>query len=192
MFLLSCEKQEKCPEPILGKPDYHLIQAKDLQIVQSIFNSYGINYDNLQFTEYNTDYPDWILIKCFQFVNNLKLISEPLTFRFETKYNAWNLTGDTITSIDIGTVPSMSIPEINSLFLLALKNDDAYQGNIKRIESGCFVYELGYFDLNSGTGDLTHDFRLAWRVNPDGAVFPYAIILDSDKTLFYYDNGIRY
>ena len=55
--------------------------------------------------------------------------------------------------------------------------------------------EFGYYDLNSGTGNIIENIIKGWKVTLKNSVepfeYPLAYYQDNNGTLIYYDNGIR-
>ena len=86
----------------------------------------------------------------------------------------------------------MSTWEVGKMFLQNIKNDSYNRDKINQYEDGCFSCELGYYDLNAGIGYASQNFRLAWRITPEGSEYPVAYINDSDNSLIYYFDGIIY
>lgn len=194
VFFQSCTKHQDCDDSeffyqmVQGKPKDHLVTDLELNTIESLFNSNNLNIDNLLFYKLQTDKSGMYHAKCYQYVNNLKLFSNDLIFHFDSEGNYTTLSGDPISEIYIGKEPSMKICEVIIIFLDNIKS---IPFNNTLISDG-FLCELGYYDINGGTGNAVKNFQLAWRINPSNKVFPYAIINDYEKKLIYFDDGIRY
>jgi hypothetical protein len=190
--LFSCEDQKTCQEIIMGKPDNHLITDSELSTVKSMFKSNNLNLDNFQVYRLQIDDLGQYHVRCYQYVNNLKLLLNDEIFHFDRLGYYKSLSGEIIDMIDIEPSPAMDIQEVKDIFFQSLEKDKSYSGDKRDIEDGCIICELGYFNLNSGISYTSPDFRLAWIVRPDGSDYPFALIIDPEKALKYYDNGIRY
>jgi Zn-dependent metalloprotease len=192
LHFLSCERLKDCPEIIKGKSEDHLISDQELSTVKSLFISNNLNYDNFQFNRLQKDDLGHHHVRCFQYVNNLKILSNDLIFHFDAQGHYYTLSGTIISTMDIEPSPSMDISELREIYLKSLEEDDSYFGSKKKIENDCLRCELGYYNLNAGISYTTPDFRLAWKIKPDKSDYPVAVVNDSEKSLIYYDNGIRY
>jgi hypothetical protein len=165
--------------PYLTKPE----QAK----AELLFTSNHIDYSRLQFIKLIED-SQYTNIKCFQYVNGLKVFTEALLYHFENNHAVGEPMGDIISSIDIGSEPKMDTDSVAFVFLSKIKTDDPAYLNIH----GCFLLEFGYYDMNVSTGKVEHDFIKAWRVTIEGRSIPFCYIDDNKETMIYYDNGSRY
>jgi hypothetical protein len=191
--IVSCTKVQECPNiPIQGKPSGHLISDKELVTVISLFKSNNLEFNSLQFYKYGKDESGSSYVCCYQFINNLKVFTDDIVFHFSPDGYKYDPTGTIIEAIQVDKIPVLDLPEVKSIFIKCIKNDDAYSGNKEKITSGCLNCELGYYDLNTGISYSVPDFRLAWRVSSDPGTVPYAYIDDKAKTLIIYDDGIRY
>ena len=192
IHLFACEKSKLCSDVIKSKPDNHLISDSELKTVISLFKSNNLNLDNFLIYRLQKDDLGYTHVRCYQYINNLNVFSDDVIFHFDKQGHYYFLSGELISNIDIKPSPSMDVREVIKLFFHNVENDGFYSNNKKQIEDGCFLCELGYFDLNAGTSYASQNFRLVWRIRPEESEYPYAFINDSDNTLIYYDNGIRY
>jgi Zn-dependent metalloprotease len=191
-YLVDCSDSKFCSEIVKGKPDSILISDSDLSTVKSLFESNNLNLDNFLVYRLQEDDMGYSHVRCLQFINNLNVFSNEVIFHFNSQGQYYFLSGELISSININTSPAMCSEEVVTLFLHNVNNDGFYKRNIAQIENGCFICELGYYDLNIGTSNEIQKFKLAWRIRPKGLDYPYAYINDTDHTLIYYDNGIRF
>jgi hypothetical protein len=188
VFALGCSRDdENCIKieslesatPYLTQPE----QAK----AEFLFSFNNINYSSLQFVKLIDDSP-YINIKCYQFVNGLKVFTESLVYRFAgSGQSVGEPMGELISDINIGSESIMDSKSVVDVFLNKIKTDDPTNSNI----SGCFLLEFGYYDLNVSSGKLEHDFIKAWKVSKEGSGLPFGFIDDTNGTILYYDNGIR-
>jgi Zn-dependent metalloprotease len=192
IHLFACEKSQLCSDIVKGKPENHLISDSELNIVTSLFKSNNLSLDNFCVFRLQKDDLGYSHVRCYQYINNLKILSDYVIFHFDKTGHYYFLSGEIIPNIDIKPSPSMDVREVISLFLQSVKNDDFYSTSIKQIENGCISCEIGYYDLNAGISYASQNFKLAWRIRPEESEYPFALINDSNNTLIYYDNGIRY
>jgi Zn-dependent metalloprotease len=188
--LLSCEDSKFCTDIIKGKPDNNLIAESDFNTVRSLFSTNNLSLDNFLVYRLQKDDLGYKHVRCYQYVNNLQVFSDDVIFHFNTQNKYYFLSGEIISWINISSDPKMSKNEVMKLFL-ELVDDDGNYSSIS-LKDECFQCEIGYYDLNAGTGNETHNFKLAWKIKREASDFPFAYINDTDKTKIYYDNGIRY
>ena len=188
--LISCEDSKYCTDIITGIPDQNLINESDLNTVKSLFGTIGVSLGNFLVYRFQTDQLGGKHVKCYQYVNNLQVFSDDVIFHFDAQNKYYFLSGEIISGINISSDPKMSRNDVVKLFLGLADDDGQYTSNSMKDE--CFQCEIGYYDLNAGTGNETHNFKLAWKIRREDSEYPFAYINDTDKSKIYYDNGIRY
>ncbi len=188
----GCELLKDCPEIIKGKPENHLISDNELTAVRYLITSNNLNSDNCLFYKYEVDYLRYYHVWCNQYVNNLKIFSNDLIFHFDPQGHFESLSGTIISEIDVDPFPVMSSTEARAIYLQKLDEDGSDSDSKRKIKKHCLRCELGYYDLNAGVSYTTPEFILAWKISPDGSVYPSALINDPEESLINYDNGIRY
>jgi Zn-dependent metalloprotease len=188
--LISCEDSRFCADIIKGKPDNNLIVESDFNTVKSLFSTNNLSLDNFLVYRLQKDDLGYKHVRCYQYVNNLQVFSDEVIFHFNAQNKYYFLSGEIISGINISSDPKMSKNEAMKLFLELVDDDGYYTSNSLKDE--CFQCEIGYYDLNAGTGNETHNFKLAWKIQREDSDYPFAYINDTDKSKIYYDNGIRY
>lgn len=188
--IVSCEDSKNCTDLIKGKPDYNLIAESDFNTVKSLFSANNLSLDNFLVFRLQKDDLGYKHVRCYQYVNNLQVFSDEVIFHFNTQNQYYFLSGEIISGIDISSNPKMSRSEAVNLFLDLVDDDGHFNSN--NLSDDCFKCEIGYYDLNAGTGNSTHSFKLAWKIQREDSDTPFAYIDDTDKSKIYYDNGIRY
>jgi Zn-dependent metalloprotease len=188
--LVSCEELKICTDEIKGKPENNLIVESDFNTVKSLFSTNGLSLDNFLVYRLQKDELGYKHVRCYQYVNNLQVFSDDVIFHFNAQNKYYFLSGETINGIDISSDPNMNRSEAVELFLKTADEDGRYTRNSLKDE--CFQCEIGYYDLNAGISYASHNFRLAWKIKCEDSDFPFAYINDTDKSMIYYDNGIRY
>jgi Fungalysin/Thermolysin Propeptide Motif len=190
VWLSSCEVSNFCTDIIKGKPDYILINESDYNTVKSLFSTNDMSLDNYFVYRLQKDDLGYNHVRCYQYVNNLQVFSDEVIFHFNSQ-NQYNfLSGEIISEINISPDPKMSKNEAVKLFLELVDDDGFYTS--KSLKDDCFLCEIGYYDLNAGSGDSAHNFKLAWKIHQEDSDIPFAYINDTDKRKIYYDNGVRY
>ena len=188
--LISCEDSKFCTDLIKGKPDNNLIVESDFNTVKSLFSTNNLRLDNFLVYRLQNDQVGHKHVKCYQYVNNLQVFSDDVIFHFNEQNKYDSLSGEIISGINISSDPKMSKNGAMKLFLELVDDDGYYTSNSLKDE--CFQCEIGYYDLNAGTGNETHNFKLAWKIQREDSDYPFAYINDTDKSKIYYDNGLRY
>ena len=188
--LISCEDSKFCTDIIKSKPDQNLIDEADLNTVKSLFSWNVLSLDNFLVYRLQNDQLGHKHVRCYQYINNLQVFSDDVIFHFDAQNKYYFLSGEIISGINISSDPKMSRNDVVKLFL-GLADDDG-QDTSNSMKDECFQCEIGYYDLNAGTGNETHNFKLAWKIRREDSEYPFAYINDTDKSKIYYDNGIRY
>jgi Zn-dependent metalloprotease len=189
-YICSCEDSNHCTDIIKGKPDNNLIAESDLNIVKFLFNTNNLSLDNFFVYRLQKDNLGYNHVRCYQYINNLQVFSDEVIFHFNAQ-NQYNfLSGEIISEINISPDPKLSKNEAVKLFLELVDEDGLYTS--KSLKDDCFLCEIGYYDLNAGSGNPTHNFKLAWKIHQEDSDIPFAYINDTDNRKIYYDNGVRY
>ena len=190
LLLSSCEESKFCSEIVKGKPDNHLVSDSDLQTVKSLFELNDLNLNNFLVYRLQNNDLGYKHVRCYQYVNNLQVFTNDVIFHFNAQNHYYSLSGELISSINIKTSPSLSKNDVIEIFLESIENDGYYNANLEQIKDGCFICELGYYDLNAGISFASHNFAGAWKIRPEDSEYPIAFINDSDGSLINYDIGI--
>jgi Zn-dependent metalloprotease len=189
--LFSCEKSPVCSELIKGKPENHLLDDTKLQTVLALFEKNKLSLENYIIYRIIVSPGGDSHVRCYQYINNLKVLSDEVVFHFNREGHYQSVSGDVISHIEIKPSPSMNHGEVTSLFMKSVEKDSYLYDVERQKEEGCILCELGYYDLNAGISYASQNFTLAWRVSFENSEFPFAILNDSGNSLIYYDNGIR-
>lgn len=192
--LFACEKDNVniCSDLIKGKPINHLISDQEFNTVKSLFKSNNLSLDNFQVYKLQKDNLGYTHVRCYQYINDLIVFYGDVIFHFDNQNHYYILSGDLISDINVRPYSLLSTWQVGKLFLQSIKNDHFYGNDILHYENSCFSCELGYYDLNGGISYASPNFRLVWKIRPESSQYPYALIDDSERTLLYYDNGLRY
>jgi len=191
--IVSCENAGNfyCVKTIKDSPTTNVLSKSEMDVIKSLFNNNHLNYKELRFTRLQKDELGHHHVRCYQFINNLKVFTSDLIFHFDKNNRYYFLSGDLISAIDLNTKPSMNQDLIVEKFINALQ-DNIYIGDKEKIINGCFNVEFGYYDLNAGIGYADAKFTKAWLIKPRNQDYPFAYINDKNSEVIYYDNGIRY
>lgn len=177
---------------ITASPDSALLSPQLLDSIHAIFKLNKLNYDDYQFYYYEQDYLGYYHIRCFQYKNKLKVFTNELSFHFDKNKNFHFQTGEVVGSIARFTGVHMQPNRVVEVFVDVLEKDKFYENEKDKFSSFTYDVEYGYFDLNTGVSDASPAFTKAWKVNRSGYDYPYAYINDSNGSVIYYDDGIRY
>lgn len=193
LSVISCEDRlsiKDCQEIIKGKPAGQQVKDSELSTIISLFRFNGLSYDNLLFTQLQTDELGHRHVDCIQYVNDLVLFTEHMNFHFDRMGKFYFRMGDVISGIEMNTEPELDMDEVRSVFFDNVKKDNFYGSSLEEIKKSCLHCELGYYDLNAGTSYAPHKFVLAWKIVPASNGYPMAYINDTDGSVIYYFNGI--
>jgi hypothetical protein len=190
-MILACNKDEDlCVKNASFDASVETLNQTDLSKAESLFAENNLNYDNKRFTSL-TETETNIIVKGYQYVNGLKIFTEPLSyyFRKSVPQRLDFILGDTLLSASInpGSTPQMDSETVISLYKSIIEADEKIDWN----ESLCYVVEFGYYDLNVSTNIDQVNYVQAWKIKPEGGSVPLVFINDITKELIYYDNGIR-
>ncbi len=193
--LLSCErvstKNEYCVRRILNNPDSIILSETDLNFTKSLFSANHLSINHYQFYALEKD-ESGCHVECRQFIKNLNVFSNELIFHFDSFGKYTSLTGYIIDEALPASRPSMHQNSVIDKFISEINKDGFYAESIEEFKSDCFDCELGYYNLNVGTGSTVSKFTRVWKVNPKDNQYPNAIINDLNGSIIYYDNGFRY
>jgi hypothetical protein len=187
---LACDKDEEvCVKKAFFDSGVETLTKTDRIKAESLFFENNLNYENKQFTLL-TENDLNIIVKGYQYVNGLKVFTEPLTYFFRKSFpqRLDFLLGDTLlpASIELGTSHQMESNAAFTFYRSIIEADKEIHWNSSR----CYVVEFGYYDLNVSTKQ-DQVYVPAWRIKPEGGTVPIVYINDITKDLIYYDNGIR-
>ncbi len=198
---LSCERKVDppiyCVNRIIQSPDSIIISQSDYEQACYLFELNNIDYSDLQFTRFRTDELNYIHIRCYQFINNLKIFTQIIDYHFNNNGMLYIISTDKLQILDIYNKPLMIHDSVVKKYLEQFMNDTEYiesrtDEEIQAIVKGCFDIEFGYYDLNAGIPDAEKNFTTAWHIFPSNkpSQVPEAYLNDKTGQCFYYDNGI--
>lgn len=179
----------------------HSINNSNIPIINGLFSSNGIDNSKYRYIYYSNDsvqtyFPPFTkfndkIIRVKEFTNGLEIFTGEILFAFRNNsfnYRSGNSSGGTTLS----TTPTLTAGQIRTLFLGHIEQFD-HNGN--QFKDSCFSAQLGYFNLNAGTGNSTENLIKSWKITLKNSVYPseypIAYYQDNDGKLIYYDNGIR-
>lgn len=121
-----------------------------------------------------------------QYFNGLQLFNSDMGYHFKGGV-LQSSSGTRYSSINLNTVPSLSLLQVRKLYVDELSKD-TYKA-VLTYKDSCLVAEFGYFNLNT-TGTAT-DFVKVWRVSPKNSSYPQAFFLDNTGSTLSYFNGLE-
>jgi Zn-dependent metalloprotease len=181
-------ENDYCVNKISDSPSRALLTENELKSIGSLFDYNQMNYANYQFYKLQTGELGQQHVKCFQYINGIKIFTNDLIFHFDQNNRYSSLSGDLIKVINLDIKPQMEPRDIIDLFINQISKDHYYSSS--ELVNNCFETEFGYYDLNAGTSYKPNLFTKAWLVKPKGKEYPIAYIDDSKNGLIYYFNGI--
>ena len=180
-------KNDNCVNVIQDAPTTPILPESEMNLIKSLFNNNNMDYSKYQFYQLDTDELGFKHVRCYQFVNNLKVFSEDLIFHFNKQDTYYLLSGKLINSTGLDAKQSLSQNKVVEIFIQKVAQEKASMVD-KNSLTGCFEIEFGYVGLD----DSNEKFDKVWKVKPKDKEYPFAYINDDNSEIIYYDNGIRY
>ena len=177
----------RCVHMIQNSPTTSVLPESEMNVIKSLFSSNRMDYSNYQFYRLDTDELEFKHVRCYQFVDNLKVFSEELIFHFNQHDNYYLLSGNLINSTGLDANPSLNQNKVAEVFIQQIAQEKASTIDTG-VLTGCFEIEFGYVSLD----DSNEKFVKAWKAKPTGKDYPYAYISDDNAEIIRYDNGVRY
>lgn len=175
---MACNKEDTdlCVDRLVSNQE-HLVSdevLKEMDYRLQIIEDAG----DFQIRDYSTD-SYGSSVKCNQFYNGLPIFSGDVNFIFRNDGSISQM-GNTIDSLNI----SLS-PQIDHHRAAELADEKMNSGS-------CYAAELGIFDINSGKGGDTSNFKLSWRITDGKSLSKYALVDAQSEAILRYDSGIRF
>ena len=183
----SANKNDYCVKVIQNSPTVRLLSESEMNVIRSLFESNRMAYANYQFYQLDTDDLGFHHVKCYQFVNNLRVFSEDLSFHFNKNNAHYLSSGNLINSIGLDAKPSLNQNKVAEIFIRKIEQENAAMVDATVLK-GCFEIELGHIGLDDSSGK----FAKAWKAKPTDRDYPYAYINDDNSEILFYDNGVRF
>ena len=158
----------------------HKVASKELSLAQELFENNNVDFSTLAIRSVGKDRHGNTHIGADQIYKNLRIITNDLIYHFDESGVITSVSGVVIDEINISTDPNISINEAVNL--------------VKHRMSSSYILtgELGFFDLNAGSGNTKVNFTLVWKMKPRLSEYPYAIVDAYSGEILRYDDGIRY
>lgn len=172
IVVISCKKDKVSCQDITELTDQnHLVDIQPLNQA-SEFNDTLTKYPQLQVYRVIDD-QYLIGMHCNVYYQGLKVFSDQYSlFKSKTNNSLFTLEDLIIDTVDFALTPTLTF---GNAIDIAKQNLD--------YSKTCISYRLGIFDLNSGKGIETKDYKLVWKVHGENEV-PY-VILDANSGQVY-------
>ena len=191
MMHYSCKtktiQNDYCVRVIQNSPSASVLPESETNVIKSLFNSNRLDYTKYQFYQLDTDELGFKHVKSYQFIDNLRVFSEELSFHFNQNDTYYLLSGHIIHSTGLDAKPSLNPNKVAEIFIQKIRQEKASLVDTNTLK-GCFEIELGYV----GFDDSNEKFTKVWKAKPMDKEYPYAYIKDDTSEIIYYDNGVRY
>lgn len=184
-----------CVENVTQPVGFHQIGAAEVQLANQLLASNGIASSNVRYLQYQRDtlerqYPPYErvgvkIVKLQEYANGLLVFTSYLNYLFHDGVFHVRV-GEPTGGTTLNATPRLRLWQVRGLFLQAAEEFDHNSASWRSI---CFGAELGYYNLNAGTGTETEKLVLAWRISPRGREYPVAYVQDQSGELIYYFNG---
>lgn len=168
-----------------------LLSEEELNVAKSLFEANHLDYSQLQFYGLQSDENGYHHVRCYQYVNGLKVFSSEVIYHFKPTGILYFTSGELINHINQDTLSTMPSDSVIEIFLHKVEKDPWNSGRAQELKQGCYDLEFGYYNLNGATGFEHLNYTKAWKVNFKGNSYPYIYIDDQRSKVIYYDNGVR-
>lgn len=209
-ILFSCSKAEiqgsakeydGCIEQVIIPVSAHSVSNPDKVIIDKLFSDNGIDNRHYRYFNYLHDtlqtlYPPFTkkdnkTVRVDQYTNGVRIFTGDMVFNFID--NILNFTGgDATKGTSLNTSPQLTLDQLRDFFIRDIEQFD-HKGD--QFKDTCLKAELGYYNLNAGSGNTKEVLVKAWRVTTKNSVppseYPVAYYQDDNTKLITYDNGIR-
>ena len=191
VLLYSCKSKTSqngyCVTVVQNSPATPLLPSSELSVISALFHRNGMDDAKYQFYQLDTDDLMFRHVRCYQFVDNLKVFSEDLIFHFNQDDSCYLLSGKLIQQTGLNAKPSMHPNRVVEIFIGRITQEKTALVDNNMIK-GCFEVELGYACFDDSNEKLTK----VWKAKPKDKDYPFAYINDANEAIMYYDNGVRY
>jgi Zn-dependent metalloprotease len=173
-LLSSCNKNlfKVSVDKITSNSD-HLVSDQILQemgYLVDIIESSG----EFQIYNYSTDqYGSYA--RCNQYYHGFPIFLGDVNFIF---IDGADIVGDVVDTINVSTIPKIEYQKAAEIADQLINSKKSYTA------------ELGFFDINGGTGINVQEYKLCWRIAVENGEYLYAIIDAQTGVVLKYDDGI--
>jgi len=178
MVIVSCTKDKvTCLDNTELIDQNHLVDIQPLNQA-SEFNETLIKYPQLQVYRVIDD--QYVIgMHCNVFYQGLIVFSDQYAlFKIKSDNSVFSSEDFIVDTVDFSLAPSLTYTNaINT----AKQNMD--------FSKTCVSYRLGIFDLNSGLGIETKDYRLVWKVQGENG-YPYVVLDANDGQVYREHDGL--
>lgn len=159
-----------------------LLKKNNLPYEDALF-SQVLLHDTIPGPDGNHIYQHIVVVLQF---NGLPLLSNSIYYHFKDGILA-SSDGTRYKSISVNFREALSLPQVRKLYIGA-----AIKGGMSAadLNDTCLAAQLGYYDLNTGTGNSSTNFVRVWSVTPKNSQYPIAIIRDDNGQTISYNSGI--
>ena len=177
------------------------INSLNIPIINALFLSNNINKTNFRYVHYfhdstQTYFAPYIkfddkVVQVKEFTNGLEIFSSNRLFQFRDNILAFT-DGKPTKGTSLNAMPKYTSAQIRAMFLGHIQQFD-FNGD--QYKDSCFSAQFGYFNLNTGVGNLPEKLIKAWKITPKESIgpseYPIAYYQDNDGKLIFYNNGIE-
>ena len=191
----SCKKEDNigdfqaCTNVVLESPNEIRVSAENQSLAEHLFNSNEMDFNNLQITKVQTDDYNKTHIRCYQFVNGLKIFTGDLIYHFNENDQYDSLSGELITNLSLNTQSNLDSSILKNKYLTQVENDTFYRSRISELTENCLDLQFGYYDLNAGQSYQPENLVKAWKITPHNKEYPVLFVNDETSEIIYYFNG---
>lgn len=193
-LILNLEENSGCINKIeITVTSHGAISDPDYSLIQRLFSTNGIVNSNFRYSRTYRDSVanfdgkfDYRNVYIIQYANGLPIFGESLNYLFKNGVFK-SFSGRISKGTALDTSPTLKLSQLRKLFVGDIESFD-HKGT--QFKDSCLTAELGYFNLNAGTGDTTANMVKAWHLRPKTISYPEAYYQDKDGGLISYFNGL--
>lgn len=180
IIVFSCKKDKVICQSCTELTDQnHLVELQPLNQT-SEFSDTLTKYPQLQvYRVIDNEY--LIGMQCNVFYKGLKVFSDQYSLSKSKSNNSlFSLSSFIVDTIPFALTPSLTYT--NAIDIAKQKMD---------YSKSCISYRLGIFDLNSGMGITTKEFKLVWKIQGANG-YPYVMLDANNGQVYRQNDGIVY
>jgi len=194
-IIYSCTKTRTSPSgngctTQIKRVNYNIKPADSLAAIH-LFQQNNIDYSTLSF--------EWIILNdtlnghvyqhilATQYFNGLQLMSSDIGYHFLDGVFQ-STSGKRYAAVNLDNHAHLSLSQLRALYMSEAIDK---QGLNPTYRDSCVTVQLGYYDLNAGTGNESVNIIKGWRVELKRNTYPIAIFRDDNGLLIAYDSGMR-
>jgi hypothetical protein len=176
--IVACTKEKVACQNNTELTDQHHLVDLALLNQAAEFNDTLAKYPQLQVYRVVND-PYLIGIHCHVFYKGLKVFSDQYSlFKSKSDNSVFSISNFIVDTVAFSLTPPL--PYTSAIDIATQEMD---------YSNTCISYRLGIFDLNSGKGAATKEYKLVWKIEGENG-YPYAVLDANNGEVYRAHDGI--